>query len=498
MKKHLLLCLSLLLPLTFSAAEQPQEGYLSSTSASYDGSALVLSGHVVLDHGLGKMTAEEASLERQEATSKDFPFSLIHLRKEVLLSLKSSAKLMCDAAELDFTSLKGQLTSPHSGVVSYTDSLPQKGGTQAPLSLKSPKIELSLVRSEAGDKKAEYDVDTILAKDTVTIEYNKQFVLQADHALYRKAGLTSTSAAKEFQGIITAYPKDASSFCTLTHGDDTVEASSIDIDLTTNQIAMHKPKGHLASTLVPQMQKGDVTFTSDFMQWDSPLQTLTLKGRSEVKESMLGTLITEEELRIQQGSVKGKTVINKIQTRGPTELVYQEAGSSVYHKLACHGTLKIDREHLQALLTSPTSEGSRPAFADQVYYEEMNMGAYADNASVEYSMEGEALRPVSLSLKGNVCLFSRSSVEPFRCSIADRMSYSPTTKTLILSANPGQKVLFWDEQQSVRMSAQEVHLTQNPTTGQTVIQGVGTVKFSLSSEENETLKKFFPQYKPLP
>ena len=78
------------------------------------------------------------------------------------------------------------------------------------------------------------------------------------------------------------------------------------------------------------------------------------------------------------------------------------------------------------------------------------------------------------------------------------MTYSPSTKTLILSANPGQRVLFWDEQQLVRMSAQEVHLTQNPATQQMVIQGVGNVKFSLSTEENETLKKFFPQYKPLP
>jgi hypothetical protein len=63
---------------------------------------------------------------------------------------------------------------------------------------------------------------------------------------------------------------------------------------------------------------------------------------------------------------------------------------------------------------------------------------------------------------------------------------------------PGQKVLFWDEQQAVRMSAQEVHLTQNPTSQQAVIQGVGNVKFTLSTEENDALKKFFPQYKPQP
>ena len=48
----------------------PETGSVSSTNASYDGTALVLTGHVILDHGLGKMTAEEASLQRQEETAQ--------------------------------------------------------------------------------------------------------------------------------------------------------------------------------------------------------------------------------------------------------------------------------------------------------------------------------------------------------------------------------------------------------------------------------------------
>jgi hypothetical protein len=67
-------------PLIANAPALSDTGSLSSSDASYDGNSLLLTGHVVLDHGLGKMTAEEASLERQEA-GKDFPFSLIQLRK---------------------------------------------------------------------------------------------------------------------------------------------------------------------------------------------------------------------------------------------------------------------------------------------------------------------------------------------------------------------------------------------------------------------------------
>ena len=497
MNKYFVLCLTVLASLSLSAADAPKEGYLSSTNASYDGSALVLTGRVVLDHGLGKMTAEEASLEKQE-TGRDFPFSFILLRKEVLLTLKSNAQILCDRAELDFNSLKGRLTAPLTGLVTYSDTVSHKAGADTQVTLQSPNIELSMLKSEVSDKKSEYDVDTILAKDSVTIDYNKEFILKADHALYRTASMEKTSSTKEFQGIITAYPKDDSSLCTIQHGEDTIEASSIDLDLIKSQLCMHKPFGTLSSSLISQLQKGSIQFTSDFLTWDRIKEKLILQGKSKIIESSLGTIFTEEEISITETTIKGKKVISKIETKGTTELIYQEPSASTYHKISCHGTMKIDRENLHATLTSPIKDGNNASFAEQVYYEEVQMGAYADTASVEYSIEGQSLQPVSLSLKGNICLFSRGQQEPFRCSIADRMTYSPTTKTLILSANPGQRVLFWDEQQLVRMSAQEVHLTQNPATQQMVIQGVGNVKFNLSIEENETLKKFFPQYKPLP
>jgi hypothetical protein len=98
-------------------------GTISSEGASYDGNALILKGQVLLDHGLGKMQAEEAILQKQEV-GKDFPFSLIHLEKEVVLKLSQNGELKCEKADLDFGSLKGMLTS--SRRVTYTDVLKRK------------------------------------------------------------------------------------------------------------------------------------------------------------------------------------------------------------------------------------------------------------------------------------------------------------------------------------------------------------------------------------
>jgi hypothetical protein len=327
----------------------------------------------------------------------------------------------------------------------------------------------------------------VIAKDGVNIDYNKEFILKADRALYRKE-------TSEMKGVVSAYPKDSASVCHLIHGADEIDAKAVDLDTLSSTLSLHKAQGHIATSLLMTEQKGHMSFSSDLIVWDDPHLTLKLHGHSEIIEPALGTIHTDKTLTVMQSSIDGQKVISHVETEGHSVLTYKDAGSGQSHKISSFGAMKIDRDTLSATLSSP----SKGRTAEQVYYEEMKMGVYADSASIEFTQLSDKIEPLSFSLKGHVTLFSRGEGEPFRCAIADRMSYNPSTKTLILSAMPGQKVLFWDEQQAVRMSAQEVHLTQNPTSQQAVIQGVGNVKFTLSTEENDALKKFFPQYKPQP
>ena len=100
-----------------------------------------------------------------------------------------------------------------------------------------------------------------------------------------------------------------------------------------------------------------------------------------------------------------------------------------------------------------------------------------------------------MNLKGNIRLFSHNPKQPPRCGIADRLNYSLTTGTLILAANPGNSVLFWDESQGLRMSASEVHITYDTQSKQHAVKGVGKVQLSLSEQEQQHLKQLFPYYK---
>lgn len=469
-------------------------GALSSTNAAYDGSALILTGKVRLDHGLGQMAAERASLERQDA-GKDFPFSLIHLQNEVVLTLKNSAEIRCETADLDFLSLKGFLFSKENEKVVYSDSLSKKKGEKTPFKMLGKVVELGLGKKAEEGKKAEYELETILAKEEVVINYDESFILHADHAIYRALHATD-KRTKSFQGTISAYPKDPSSKCRLIHDGDDITADSVDLDLIHSKLSLLHPEGTLLTKLAPNLQKGNLNFRADHLSWDHTKNLLTLKGKVRVEDSSLGILTSEEDLQILQGMQKDKRYLKTISSKGTSTLQYKDSEDHT-HKLYCHGPVTIDREHLNATLNSPLIDGSVPE-VEQIYYEDEKLGVYSDNASLEYSLHENSLQPASLSLIGNIRLFSLDPSQKRRCAVADRLNYSPTTRTLILYANPGKKVLYWDEEDSIHVSAHEVHITQDPNTKKEAVKGLGNVQFAFSFEENNLLQKvfsFFPGQK---
>jgi hypothetical protein len=460
------------------------ETALSSSSANFDGNVLHLSGDVQLDHGLGTMRAQEADLERQ-SSAKDFPFSFIHLRKEVQLALKESAKLQCESADLDFASLKGVLLAPEAGKVIYSDALKRKKGDKTALRLLSNRVELNLLPIGHDGKKTDYTIASILAKEEVTIEYAGSFFLEAGSAFYRK----QDASIKEFQGWITAYPQDENTPCHLTHGQDKIDADSVEIDLLRSRLLLSHPRGIFASPLIPG-QKETVAFSCDTLSWDQTKNQLLLCGAVKIDEKSLGSLSTDGEVELVQSDEKKGSFLKTIRCKGETSMRYFDKSDKATHTLVSHGPFNLDRQRLIANIDSPEIEGCVPE-SMQIFYQTDEITAYADKAHLEYAKVDGSVEPVALSLKGNIRLFSKEGKKPRRCALADRINYAPSTRTLILAADPGKKVLFFDEAKSLRMSAQEVHITQDENTHQEVVKGVGAVQFTLTEDEHLRLKKIF-------
>ncbi len=339
-------------------------------------------------------------------------------------------------------------------------------------------------------KKSDFEIETILAKEDVLIDYAQEFTLRAGHALYRKGSTPEKKGNyKEFQGTITAYPQDADHPCLLAHEGDLIQAQAVDLDLIHSKISLSNPQGVLLSSILPGVQKGEMRFSCKHLVWDHMKNILTLKGDVRVIENLLGDLSSDGILEIVQEKQKQEKLLKTIRTNGKTTLHFKDSGDNTHH-LISHGSFLFDRQHGSAFIESPKQDGVVPT-EKQIYYEAQNFGLYADKGRMEYA----DAHPTSVQLSGAIRLFSLDSVKP-RYAIGDRLSFSTTTRTLILSANPGKNVLFFDEKEALRISAQEVHITQNPETHEESVQGIGRVQFSFSDEENSLLTRIFPHYIP--
>lgn len=434
---------------------------LSSSNASYDGNCLVLKGQVILDHGLGQMKAEEAILDKQEV-GKEFPFSFIRLRKDVLLNLSQEASLSCDTADLDFNSLEGHLTSSHQLI--YTGSLKRKKGPPTSFCLKSKLANLSFSKQEIDNQKPKYDIASILAQENACFEYDQKYTLHADTAIF-----------DQLKQKLSAYSKDKK--CTLTHDNNHINADKMDLDLMLSEISMSHPQGSLHSLI----SQDSTHFSSDSLLWNQRANTLFLKGHISLEDPSLGTVLSQDEIKL----IQTDNEISSIHTQGKTTINYLNT-----HQLTCFGTIDLDQKRMQAHIISPLVNGSTPAEL-QLFYQEEQITAFADTGHIEYTLNHNTLLPLSLSLKGHVRLLSHDPNKPLLCGITDRLTYSPTTRTFILNADPGKKVIFINEADNIRLTAQEVHVTEDPVTKRQTVKGVGSVQLTLSADEEALMNQFF-------
>jgi lipopolysaccharide export system protein LptA len=436
--------------------QEIQEGNVSSLEASYDGNNLVLEGNVELYHELGKISSEKATLSRQEG-AKDLPFSTIALEKHISIACKSKANLACASALLDFTNLKGTLFSgkaPEEYVV-YSDQLL----TDIPLQILS-KIAHLLFEQQTPNS---YAINKLTASESVTVYYGKDFVLKAEKAIYQKSPSQKTSLS----GLIQAYGTP----CTLLYQEKPITMQSIEIDTEKNLLYCKEPKGAIASHLFSLPSKQDLLFQSRELRWDQEKETLVLQKDVFIQEDSLGTISTSKELCI----VRKNNAIESIHVEGESLFTHENS------TLSSPGTLHVDG--IKGEITACRSE------SQQLLYKDPTLSLQADSAIVKYAPDARAIS--FLSMDQNVQIRSLDSQGKEQYGLADRLYYDPNKKTAILSASAGKKVLFWDPEQGVTLSAKEVHLIQNPLTGKIEVQGVGNIKLSFSPEEFSLINRHF-------
>jgi lipopolysaccharide export system protein LptA len=334
-------------------------------------------------------------------------------------------------------------------------------------------IDLQFLK-KSDQPKASYDVQDVVARDNVELTYDDGFTLFTDEILYKKEPINPDS---EFRSSLSSRGKQK---CKLVHQADTIEADTFHLDILHNLLSMTNPVG-----ILPSLSKGEVRFSAESLLWNHDQNTLVLKGHPTVQEPNLGTLVSDQEIQLFQ---KDKNLTG-FKSLGKTTLTYLNS-----HQLVSHGILNFERDRNLGTVESPLINGSVPQDL-QLSYKEGEMSVLADKANIEYTEENGNFHPISVSLKGHVKIASAGD-KPSRYGLADRLTYNPTTRTFILGADPGKKVLFVNDEENIRISAQEVHITQDPTTKKQTVKGLGNVQLALSPEELTSLNNYFGKYAP--
>lgn len=110
----------------------------------------------------------------------------------------------------------------------------------------------------------------------------------------------------------------------------------------------------------------------------------------------------------------------------------------------------------------------------------------SDHASLVYELKNE--EPESILFVGNVHFISKDNLPKKSVGSADEVRYFPAEKKLILKSCSPKKVLLLQEENSLQLTAPEIHIINDQA------QGIGNVRFTFQSDEEKKLMEFFENY----
>lgn len=217
----------------------------------------------------------------------------------------------------------------------------------------------------------------------------------------------------------------------------------------------------------------NLSFSSHTATWNHPAHLLILEGDvSLIDPAQLSLHAEHIEL------LHCNRDISHISATGLTTLHLKTTGLFTSPSLRCTGTLDLD-----PLIGLITANGPL-RFSDE--------GITVSGQSGQLSYRNQLLEV--LHLDGNVRLVSTRIQNRPSYALAEQMTLYPEQNTLILTATPPHRVLFWQEKDQMCLTATELHIRRDPVTHQDAIQGYGDVHFSFEPHEQDAITQLFSQH----
>lgn len=472
---------------------------IDSAQADYDGRQITLSGSVIVEHDIGKITANHMVVTPEE-DQKKVRLAYLKMNDDVRISLKDGAQLSCSTAELDYVGLRGRFLggSQHEYVV-YTENCKDKAGVKSALLLKSRLMSVKIGKEEGTKASPKSMITEMVAENNVTVNYNNDFIAASDYAMYqRHQPNASDPNPSHIPGLISLRATDQNGVCQVTNRNgDLIRANQICIDTNKRHLFFAFPKGAIYAA----QQTGGVDridFSSDSMTWDEPRDLLTLHDHVVVNQKGVGRLSNEKEVLVYQYNKNGKKQLRSVESVGKTLLDYIDEDKGMTHHLVCHHKAILDHEHLQTILESPVDENGNVLEGKQVYFQDALGEVYADKAILDYDYTGgHNITPRQVTLIGNVRILNRKSEDVeetgtlMQYALADKVEFYPETHEMVFSSTGKKRVLFYDKGNNVKVSATALKIKREPGMKSESIQGVGDVRFSFADKEFDQIRKQF-------
>ncbi|NGX48535.1 MAG: hypothetical protein K940chlam5_00122 [Candidatus Anoxychlamydiales bacterium] len=441
-----------LLIIPFLLFAQDESYKISADILNFEKNNLHFDNGFYLEHSFGKIFANSARFSNLKKANRLVDFSL---KNGVKLITNANGTLISENA--DFDSFSSQIRFYSKDFVTYVDKIKSRD-----LKIISNEVKCLLDTKNAMKKLNIEDIYSISFLDKVTLSLDNQVNIYCQEALFEK---------KENESKVFLYPKD-NDFCRFTYENSEIFAEKATLDVDNLDLELENTRGQINNLL----KNKSISFVASRLNWHNFENSFSLNDNVKVIDPEVGEILSNQIELLKNIDQKS---IRKIISRNNTTINFFSKNKSY---LFTQGIIELDHEKKKISAFSLKNQDHYLVYVDE------NVSISAKKATLLYD-ENDNIKNIVLE---NSVRFKYTEDKNFiGYGLADKIEYLPLETKVLLSSDKDKKVLFWQEDKSLKLSANEIHINPKEKND---IKGLGDVRFTFNLEEQNLIHDIFSKY----
>ena len=424
---------------------QSFSGYkIISENVTFEDNKFIFEDGFELDSEFAKCRSKKATFSNIK--KKHYPIFL--LQDDVVIFFNKGSILKADFCRFNVS--KSSLDFSSKSLVEYSDKIKEKN-----LSIFSKEVNCLVKNKIYSKKPSTKDIFEIKFEDRVVLKIDEDTQINAKKAIYKNIDNKSN---------VYIYPSDDLDII-FTSKKIKALVKKAKINLDNNNIELTDVKGEIELSIKKDLK---INFSSKNLYWYNFENSLLLTDQVKIVNTDLTIFSNEVELQKKESN----NTLRKIIAKKNSSIVFNSETNS---KITTSGIIELDLEK-----NSLTASSLKNQKSDLTYQDEF-VNISAKKAICTFDVKNQI---ETIFLENDINLIYK--VEN-GYAIADKIEYYPKQGLLKLMSIGENKVLFWQEDGAMKLSADEIILNQKE---KDKIQGNGDVRFTFNIDEENLLKDF--------